>query len=145
MDCGSCTLCCKLSEICDLPVPSPVDSYCMYCDSGVGCKNYITRPEECKQYQCMWSQMENAGIELRPDECRIIFERTSRDVINARLEKGRKLNSFVVGQIRSFNREGFSVFILRGRSNICYLAANHTTDYVRKVVHDRAKLHRRLN
>ena len=145
MECGNCTLCCKLTEIRSLPTPSPIDTYCEWCSPGVGCRNYSSRPDECRKYQCMWSQMSNVVVGLRPDLSHIIFERASDDVINARLEKNHKMSRLVVGQIRAFNSEGFSVFVLRGRSSICFPAEKHSQEYVRKVVNDCAKLYRRLN
>lgn len=136
--CDNCTLCCKLLEIHDIPVPSPIESYCMYCEPGIGCKAYNTRPEECCQYQCMWSQMECVGIELRPDKCHIIFNREGDDVICARIEKNHKFSKLVMNQIEAFNEEGFSVLVLRGQASRCFLTEGHTEDYVRKVVNDRS-------
>lgn len=142
-ECGECTLCCKLLEIHDIPTPSPIESWCMYCEPGTGCEAYNTRPEECRQFQCMWSQMEHVGIELRPDKCHIIFTRAGEDVICARLEKDHKLSKLVMNQIKTFNKEGFSVLVFRGRASKYFLIKEHTKDYVRKIVHGRSKLHGR--
>jgi len=142
-DCGECTLCCKLLELHE--VPSPIETYCRHCEPGIGCKIYKIRPEECRQFQCMWSQMERVGTELRPDKCHIIFSRAGDDVISARIEKNHKLSKLVVNQIKVFNKEGFSVLVFRGQTSICFLTKGHTEDYARKIVDGRSKLYRRSN
>ena len=145
MPCGECTLCCKLLETHDEKTASPIGIYCKHCDHNKGCTIYKDRPEECRIYQCMWTQMENVGEELRPDKCGVIFDRISDDVISARIEKGLKLNKLVVKQIESFNREGFSVLIFREQNSKCFLAKTHSEEYVRGIVDGHAKLHRRLD
>jgi hypothetical protein len=89
----------------------------------------------------MWLQMENAGIELRPDNCGIIFDRAGDDVICARLEEATKLKPLVMGQINAFIDEGFSVLIFRGQDSKCFLNIQHTEQYVRDTVHDRSLIH----
>jgi hypothetical protein len=143
MDCEECTLCCKLLEI--QSTESPIETYCKYCEPYVGCKIYEKKPEECSQYKCMWSQMEYAGIELRPDKCHVIFDRVGDDVISARIEKRHKLNGLVLGQLNAFNNDGFSVLLLNGNLSSCFLAKGHTQDYVKERVIDCAKLHGRSN
>lgn len=138
MDCGECTLCCKLLEI--RSTESPIETYCKYCEPGVECKIYNAKPKECDQYKCMWLQMEHAGIKMRPDKCHVIFNKSGDDVICARIEKNRKINPLVLGQLHAFNKEGFSVLMLKGNLSTCFLAEGHTEEYVRKVVDDRAKL-----
>ena len=99
---------------------------------------YDIRPDECRTYQCMWSQMDLVAEALRPDRCGIIFDRIADDVIVARLEEGFKLDGHLLGQINAFIAEGFSVLIFRGRENKYFLNEKHSQDYVRGVVHDRA-------
>lgn len=89
----------------------------------------------------MWLQMDNVGIELRPDKCGIIFDKTSDGVITARLDEGKKLNKLVMGQINSFIKEGFSILIFRGRERKFFLNEDHTENYVIEAVRDRAELH----
>lgn len=141
LGCGECTLCCKLLETHGKDAKSPIGTYCHHCDLSAGCKIYESRPEECRTYQCMWTMMENAGEDLRPDKCGIIFDRAGDDVISARIEEEMKLNRLVVRQIESFNNEGFSVLIFRGQDSKCFLSGNHTEEYVRGIVDGRSKLH----
>lgn len=139
MECDKCTLCCKLLETHD--VPSPIEEYCIHCKPNKGCKIHATRPKECSTYQCMWSQMVNSGEELRPDRCNIIFDRISDDVISARLEKGKKIEDLVFGQINSFVNEGFSVLVFRDKEKKFFLSKSHTKEYVLGKVNDHSQLH----
>lgn len=138
-ECGSCTLCCKLLETHD--IPSEIGIYCQHCASDSGCTIHDERPEECRIYQCMWSQMEHTAEELRPDRCGIIFDRISDDVICARLEKGEKIRDLTFGQINSFRNEGFSIMVFRDKDYTYFLTKSHTNDYVKKVVNDSSKLY----
>ena len=136
MECGSCTLCCKLLELHD--IPSAIGEYCSKCEIGVGCSIYDIRPKECQEFRCMWHQMEKAGEELRPDKCNVIFDRASEDVIVARLEENKKLNNLVLAQINSFINEGFSVLVFRGKEYKPYIKPGHTIEHLLGAVHDRS-------
>jgi hypothetical protein len=143
MECGGCTLCCKLLELHEIPSDRGV--WCSECDPKKGCKIYTVRPDECKQFRCMWLQMENVGIELRPDKSHVIFSKMSDEVICGDHDPDYEVNKRVKGQIRSFNKQGFSVGMIRGKEKIIYLSKGHKFKEVAKVIDDRAKLYRRLN
>jgi hypothetical protein len=109
MECNGCTLCCKLL---DIPwMNSPVGKYCSKCMVGGGCLIYDNAPEECKKYQCAYSQMENATIDLRPDKCHVIFERFNDHIFIGLIEQGYSVNNIVKNQINIFNNDGYSVFL----------------------------------
>jgi Fe-S-cluster containining protein len=69
--CGSCTLCCKVMEIKELN--KPLNKWCEFCDRGVGCKIYPTRPSECRTFDCLWLKDEKFPDELRPQRSKIVF------------------------------------------------------------------------
>ena len=75
MECGGCTLCCKLLNI-DW-MNSPAGEYCKECEKGVGCKIFDHVPKKCLEFKCAYNQMEKVSIDLRPDNCDVIFERIS--------------------------------------------------------------------
>lgn len=143
MECGNCTLCCKLLELHE--VPSPIGILCEHCEPHVGCKIHSGKPKECEIYQCMYAQMDKVGIELRPDKSHVIFDKMSDDVICGRIEKGHKIKDFGSKQLLSFINQGFSILLFRGRESKCFLNEKHTEEYVREVVNDRSELHRRFN
>lgn len=107
MECGSCTLCCKLLLIASMN--SPAGEYCKACSEGVGCNIYSERPEECKDYRCAYHQTDKCSENIRPDKTGVIFERLSDHIFIAVMEKETKMNKDVIGQIRAFNQQGFSV------------------------------------
>ena len=54
-ECGKCTVCCTA-----LTVPSlekPKQKECDHlCGDGSGCGIYKSRPTECREFQCLWTQ-----------------------------------------------------------------------------------------
>lgn len=142
MDCGGCTLCCKLLET--HGVQSQAGEYCSKCSPGVGCKIHKMRPKECRDYDCMWVQMKEVGQALRPDRSHIIFEKVTDTIICGLQDPDFGMTYLAEGQIGSFNRQGFSVGLINGRSKGVYLAKGHTRLEVGGVLNDRSELYRRL-
>lgn len=71
--CGECTLCCKLYAI--PAINKPEHKWCKDCTPGKGCNIYETRPEVCKEYQCLWlAFMSKDNPELRPDKIGMVFQ-----------------------------------------------------------------------
>ena len=91
----------------------------------------------------MWLQMENVGAELRPDKSHIIFDKTSDKTICARQDADYKLSKLVMQQIKEFNKQGYSVVILRDEMKYVFLTNGHTLGDVKRDIDDRSKLHRR--
>jgi hypothetical protein len=138
MECGDCTLCCKLLKIEE--VESAHNEWCKHCGEN-GCQIYDDRPEDCREFRCAWLQMDHAGIEMRPDKCGVIFEKFSDEVM-AGVTDGR-VEPIVQGQVEAFKREGISVVVFNhdNKQKACFLAAGHTREFVEKAVNDSAKLH----
>lgn len=106
---------------------------------------YALRPDECRDYKCMWLQMEHAGSEVRPDRAHIIFDKMSDDVICALQDPDYELGRRAKGQINAFVKEGFSVGIIHRNTKQIARAKGHKFSEVAKVIDDRAKLHRGFN
>ena len=99
MECGDCTLCCDL-----LPVKwlqKPVNTVCKYCDKG--CMIHETKEEECKEFNCMYAQVEDIPLELRPDKSHVIFEKHSDSSIVATLDARFKMTPIAERQIKALN------------------------------------------
>jgi len=71
--CGSCTLCCKLTEVPELF--KPVNKWCGLCKPGKGCSSYEKRPPSCHTFSCIWLSDPSLSDDLRPDRCRVMLER----------------------------------------------------------------------
>lgn len=70
-DCGTCTLCCKVY---DVPVlDKPLGQWCPHCKPGKGCGIHETRPEFCRQFNCLWILAEFLGPEWKPERSRFVL------------------------------------------------------------------------
>ncbi|WP_036259609.1 hypothetical protein [Methylocapsa aurea] len=63
--CGDCSFCCKALEITQLA--KPAGALCEHCRAGGGCGVYATRPDICRDYECLWKGDRGLGSQLRPD------------------------------------------------------------------------------
>ncbi len=141
--CGECNLCCKLLDIDE--VNSKHNEWCVHCVQKVGCMIYEKRPDECKNFNCAWSQMDYAGIEMRPDKCGALFEKFTDHLIVG--VTGGLMTSLVSGQIDFFVRENISVMVLNhaNKSKKFFFAEGHDKTFVEKQINDNSELHRRFN
>lgn len=128
MECGECTLCCLHLNIPD--TNSKEGELCKYCNENVGCKIYDNRPECCKVFECCWKQTDGAHIDLRPDNCGVLFEKWTDNVIVGSLEN--LPSDLVLRQNSYFQAEGISVVLVNQneKSRTFYLANKHTIKYV---------------
>ena len=69
--CGECTMCCKLLTIRELD--KPAGEWCKSAHPGKGCGIYATRPQVCREFECMWLQEDSMPEELRPDKSHVIL------------------------------------------------------------------------
>ena len=110
MECGNCTICCKLTNIADMKSPSGI--YCAACDQNVGCNIYEKRPQECRIFQCSWSQMEKAHIDLKPANCGVMFEKVNDTLMLGTIDGNLEdMSDLIKGQLKAFGKEGFSVMM----------------------------------
>lgn len=139
MDCGTCTICCKLLNIEETDSKSNI--YCKHCNVEVGCKIYNERPECCKIFECCWKQMNIVAEDLRPDNCGVLFEKWSDKVIVGSTND--ELSKLVLGQINYFNNEGISILMIdySKKSRTFYLAPGHNKNFVREQINDSPKLY----
>ena len=70
--CDGCTLCCKLLEIPELN--KPVNEYCSLCKVNSGCSIYNTRPQSCRDFNCLYIT-HNLTERLKPKNCHVVFEK----------------------------------------------------------------------
>jgi hypothetical protein len=105
MECGECTLCCNMLSIKELE--KPVNTDCIYCDHG--CEIHGNHPKECSEFNCMYVQVTDIGIELRPDKCKVIFEKMTDDLIIGTLDARHEITIEAKAQIRAFLDEGYTV------------------------------------
>ena len=152
MDCDGCTLCCNL-----LPIPwmnSKEGEWCKKCKPQLGCSIYEKLDNRCKSFACAYAQMEKANIALRPDNCKIIFERCAENAMFGTQDPKYDLTDTAKKQITHFLNEGMSVIIKPiGKKAKIYLANGHNShdilekikeNHLRRVKrYDSSKLHNR--
>ena len=128
MECENCTVCCKHLYIPE--TDSKEGELCKYCKEDVGCLIYEHRPEACSTFECCWKQMKYAHIDLRPNNCGVLFEKWSDNVIVGSTED--ELSELILGQIGYFQRECISVLMVNQEEKIkvYYLAEGHTVSFV---------------
>lgn len=64
-------MCCKLPGV--ESMSKPMHQWCDQCAIGKGCRIYETRPQDCRNFVCLWLSNESMPEELRPDRSRVIF------------------------------------------------------------------------
>jgi len=64
-NCGTCVMCCKVLDIDEFKKPAGV--LCQNCASGGGCSIYATRPQVCRDYECLWLTERSYPMTLKPD------------------------------------------------------------------------------
>lgn len=123
MECGGCTECCTLFPIDSkkatgglievINISSPAGTPCDYCEENVGCKVHNDRPKICRDFYCAYAQQKNAPIDLRPDKCGIIFEKMDDTMFVGTVNPDKGFNDFGMGQILSFNKQGYDVVLVK--------------------------------
>src|ERR1700686_1993314 len=69
--CGDCSLCCKVMRIAALD--KPPGSWCKNCRPGSGCTIYTERPQECRDFVCLYLINAELGDEWRPSQSKIVL------------------------------------------------------------------------
>jgi hypothetical protein len=140
MDCGGCTLCCELLNI--EAVNSPAGELCKHCN-GKGCDIHDTTiPKECSDFCCAYVQMDNVSINLRPDKCKVIFEKITDAIFVGTTDPNiPNLPDVAKRQIHSFLQEGFSVILFNQKikTPFIYTAKNITADKVWEIFKTEAR------
>lgn len=138
MKCGECTLCCDLFPVKWLD--KPMNTSCVHCD--IGCKIHETKPSECSDFNCAYVQMEKANIELRPDNCGVIFEKLSDNIFFGTLNPNTTLTEFGKKQVYNFVKQGYSVVLasIKKTTNKFFINENHIEEEIRKEFSNQLKV-----
>jgi uncharacterized protein len=69
--CGECTLCCSVLQIDELK--KPAGPACSHCIVGGGCAIYASRPQICRDFECLWLSERELPRHFRPDRIGALF------------------------------------------------------------------------
>ncbi|MGH6818200.1 MAG: YkgJ family cysteine cluster protein [Methylovirgula sp.] len=73
--CGACSLCCKLLPVAALNKPH--DRWCTHCRPGNGgCTIYETRPQTCREFDCLWLAEPSVGEHWYPLQSKMVVQIT---------------------------------------------------------------------
>jgi len=130
-ECGTCTLCCDLFPVKWLNKSE--DTKCIHCD--LGCKIQATKDDECREFDCEYILDDTMNIELRPDNCDVLFEKITTRIYLA-LAKSDNSNAWkeknVMVHINKLNKKGISVITssYTDTPKEIFLADGHTKEKV---------------
>ena len=126
--CGECTMCCELLPIKALNKPANV--MCNFCINK--CTIHGNHPDECKIFECAYFQMSKVHIDLRPDNCKVIFEKISDIVFFGTLHPDYDLSITAKKQIVSFEKQGISTIIAcsKWEKPLLFLSKNHNEQQI---------------
>lgn len=71
--CGACFACCKILNIDSGTLKKAADVLCPNYQHGTGCTIYEKRPEQCKQWFCVWRFDDVLPDDYSPDKINIAF------------------------------------------------------------------------
>ena len=120
-----CSLCCKLIGV--APLKKPRYQWCSHCTS-TGCGIYADRPEDCKDFECIWlaTQVTKSPLpkELKPSICGAIIGGTvdGKQMV-VHLNDGTDWRKGTLGQFIKFTSAHTDV-IIRHRYHILVIAGN---------------------
>jgi hypothetical protein len=107
-----------------LAIPSiakPVGAPCAHCAGG--CMIYSMRPQECVEFQCLWSQTPVLDEALRPDRCGVMYELYAEDqlVIANALRENAWQHGRPVQLLARMTADGYVVWIMDGAHRHLFL------------------------
>ncbi len=79
---------------------------CEYADKG--CNIYSVRPQSCRDCLCAWITQPKGTVELRPDQCGMIFTRKGKIMVGTLIGK---LTPAAIKQMDEFKEQGFHVIV----------------------------------
>ena len=135
--CGECTKCCELPDIPE--IGKKAYEVCKHCTVGdsKGCNIYEERPDACRDFYCCYAQMEKVHVSLRPDNCKMLFEKVNDNIFFGMQDIDYEMTLTAKRQIQQFVKQGFSVVVNVNRVNKIVLAEGHTRGKVIKEFNER--------
>lgn len=126
--CGECTVCCTLSVVEELN--KKAFDACSLCKNN-GCSIYGKHPQVCKDFKCAYLESGTDNISLRPDKCNVMFVKKSDRIFVGTVFPNKLITNTARGQIESFNKQGYSVILLKEKQRpFMRLAEGHIKEEI---------------
>lgn len=71
--CGSCTVCCIVPPLKTATFTKQSNTVCEHCAESAGCKIYLFRPQECRDFLCGWRSLPFLDERWQPSKCGIMI------------------------------------------------------------------------
>lgn len=123
LDCGSCSMCCRLMSVDDMDPPKVAGVWCTHCapTTDKPCTIYESRPTSCRTFKCFWlhsqSQPEmQLPPDLRPDRCKVVLAITDGQVLAAHVhpDHPQAINApKVKSLLGTFHKNGVEIGVVR--------------------------------
>jgi Fe-S-cluster containining protein len=144
-ECGTCTLCCRLTEVPELS--KPLNQWCKSCNPSQGCSIYESRPESCRKFRCVWL-LKGLHENLRPDRSKVIFEMLSNKtflaVVHPNYSDSWK-KGLTLKLIREILNDGISVVIITpGQQSQFLLSKDRTSENMKEELDMALKVHNEM-
>jgi hypothetical protein len=110
--CGSCTACCIVPPIKSPTFNKPSNTACEHCIVSGGCKIYLFRPQECRDFLCGWRSLPFLDARWQPDKCGIMIV-PEEDHVPPEFERRQGLN-FTAFRKREDLEQPFVVEMIAG-------------------------------
>ena len=121
-DCGTCTWCCKVTQVPEIHKAPYV--WCKNCSIGKGCDIYDQRPESCRKFTCVWLSKQ-LPPDLRPDKCKVMFEEITPTIYLGLCDPGRP-NAWKERKLQSKVAD----FLEAGKSIVCFSGPRSTKNII---------------
>jgi hypothetical protein len=120
-------VCCRVLEIEALDKPAGI--LCRH-NTGSACGIYLTRPEACARWYCLWRKIGALPDELRPDRSGVVFSLENRPPVAGAPDGVCVVGRAVDGK-QAFDRweavEAFAMFVREGSLPVWKVADRHAT------------------
>jgi len=137
-ECSNCKVCCTLSVVTELD--KKAGETCSKCTTS-GCSIYGNHPQVCKDFECAYYQG-GTNEELRPDKCGVMFFKKTDRIFCGIKVPDIQVTDLAMGQIKSLNKQGYSVVLLEiGEKPYIMLANTHITEDIYKEYTEVLKKH----
>tara|TARA_B100001146_G_C15859034_1_gene296904 strand:- start:39 stop:503 length:465 start_codon:yes stop_codon:yes gene_type:complete len=137
-------MCCKVLGIDSGWLKKPANEWCSKCDKGKGCTVYDERPEDCREFECLWlvlakdPECETPSLSLRPDKSKVVlYPQEDGETVTAHVDPGNPTawrKPEMMGMLKKMAANGLNVIVGSSTSKERVLLKEHKGYVVAKTL-----------